>query len=120
MSSISCISEPEAAAVYTLGAIQPNILRLHDNFVVCDAGGGTVDLITYKVTKLSPLVVEESVVGSGGLCGSTYLNRRYVRMCVVSGDLGIANEERGAGLRNSLRTGSARKSWGGSARKQRR
>lgn len=76
MSSISCISEPEAAAVYTLSAIQPNILRLGDNFVVCDAGGGTVDLITYKVTKLAPLVVEESVVGSGGLCGSTYLNRR--------------------------------------------
>lgn len=85
MSSISCISEPEAAAVYTLGAIQPNILRLGDNFVVCDAGGGTVDLITYEVTKLEPLAVEESVVGSGGLCGSTYLNRRYARTCIVLG-----------------------------------
>lgn len=64
--------------MYTLTAIQPNILKLNDNFVVCDAGGGTVDLITYKVTQLSPLQVEESVVGSGGLCGSTYLNRRSV------------------------------------------
>ncbi|RPB17681.1 actin-like ATPase domain-containing protein [Morchella conica CCBAS932] len=77
MTRISCISEPEAAAIYTLSAIQPNNLRLGDNFVVCDAGGGTVDLITYKVTQLDPLQVEESAVGDGGLCGSTYLNRRF-------------------------------------------
>lgn len=32
------ISEPEAAAVYTLKAIQPNHLRIGDNFIVCDAG----------------------------------------------------------------------------------
>jgi len=41
------ISEPEAAAVYTLQAIQPNYLKVGDNFVVVDAGGGTVDLISY-------------------------------------------------------------------------
>lgn len=39
---IRLISEPEAAAVYTLKAIQPNSLSVGDNFVVCDAGGGTV------------------------------------------------------------------------------
>jgi molecular chaperone DnaK (HSP70) len=39
---IRLISEPEAAAVYTLKAIQPNGLNVGDNFVVCDAGGGTV------------------------------------------------------------------------------
>lgn len=39
MSRISCISEPEAAAIYTLSAIQPNSLQIDDNFVVCDAGG---------------------------------------------------------------------------------
>jgi hypothetical protein len=32
------ISEPEAAAVYTLKAIQPNHLSVDDNFIVCDAG----------------------------------------------------------------------------------
>lgn len=37
------ISEPEAAAVYTLKAIQPNHLNIGDNFIVCDAGGGTVE-----------------------------------------------------------------------------
>lgn len=42
-SEIQMISEPEAAAVYTLKAIQPNHLSVGDNFVVCDAGGGTVE-----------------------------------------------------------------------------
>lgn len=71
------ISEPEAAAVYTLKAIQPNHLKVGDNFIVCDAGGGTVDLISYKIIQLSPLRVEESAVGTGGLCGSTFLNYRF-------------------------------------------
>lgn len=35
---LKLISEPEAAAVYTLKAIQPNHLTVGDNFVVCDAG----------------------------------------------------------------------------------
>lgn len=35
---LKLISEPEAAAVYTLKAIQPNHLKVGDNFIVCDAG----------------------------------------------------------------------------------
>ncbi|WZH48172.1 Hsp70 family heat shock protein [Fusarium acuminatum] len=65
-SEIQMISEPEAAAVYTLKAIQPNHLNVGDNFIVCDAGGGTVDLIAYKIISLKPLRVEESAVGTGG------------------------------------------------------
>jgi molecular chaperone DnaK (HSP70) len=75
--SLKIISEPEAAAVYTLKAIQPNHLQIGDNFIVCDAGGGTVDLIAYKITGLNPLRVEESAVGTGGLCGSAFLNYRF-------------------------------------------
>lgn len=44
-SEIQMVSEPEAAAVYTLKAIQPNHLSVGDNFVVCDAGGGTVESV---------------------------------------------------------------------------
>ncbi|KAI0162396.1 hypothetical protein BJ166DRAFT_266467 [Pestalotiopsis sp. NC0098] len=76
-SDIQMISEPEAAAVYTLRAIQPNHLNVGDNFIVCDAGGGTVDLIAYKIISLKPLRVEESAVGTGGLCGSAFLNYRF-------------------------------------------
>ncbi|TEY58654.1 hypothetical protein BOTCAL_0204g00110 [Botryotinia calthae] len=80
-SAIQMISEPEAAAVYTLKAIQPNHLQAGDNFVVCDAGGGTVDLIAYKIISLKPLQVEESAVGTGGLCGSAFLNYRFEEHC---------------------------------------
>ncbi|KAF2858139.1 putative hsp70 family protein [Piedraia hortae CBS 480.64] len=74
---LKLISEPEAAAVYTLKTVQPGQLQVGDNFVVCDAGGGTVDLIAYRITSVNPLKVAESVVGTGGLCGSAFLNYRF-------------------------------------------
>ncbi|KAI7459930.1 actin-like ATPase domain-containing protein [Hortaea werneckii] len=76
-SDIMVISEPEAAAVYALQAIQPNDLKVGHNFVVIDAGGGTVDLITYSITQLTPLRLEEVVRGSGGCCGAASLNVRF-------------------------------------------
>jgi hypothetical protein len=36
-----------------------------------------VDLIAYKIIQLNPLRVEESAVGTGGLCGSAFLNYRF-------------------------------------------
>lgn len=45
--------------------------------MVCDAGGGTVDLIAYKVKSIAPLRIEESAVGTGALCGSAFLNYRF-------------------------------------------
>jgi hypothetical protein len=56
-SEIQVISEPEAAAVHNLQAIQRNYLSTGDNLVVCDAGGGTVDMIAYKIITLKPLRV---------------------------------------------------------------
>lgn len=32
---------------------------------MCDAGGGTVDLISYKVESLKPLKIRECVIGDG-------------------------------------------------------
>ncbi|XXG97023.1 Aquaporin-1 [Hypoxylon texense] len=90
-SEIQMVSEPEAAAVYTLKAIQPNHLSVGDNFIVCDAGGGTVDLIAYKIISLKPLRVEESAVGTGGLCGSAFLNYRFEEH--VKGRLGHSRFE---------------------------
>lgn len=41
-------------------------LSVGDAFVVCDAGGGTVDLISYEVTERSPkLQLKELVPGKG-------------------------------------------------------
>ena len=75
--NIGMISEPEAAAVYTLQAIQPNHLKIGHNFVVIDAGGGTVDLISYSIKQLKPLRLEELAKGSGGFCGAAFLNLRF-------------------------------------------
>ncbi|RFU34294.1 hypothetical protein B7463_g2070, partial [Scytalidium lignicola] len=77
-SKILLVSEPEAAAIYSLHGLDPHGLNVGDSFVLCDAGGGTVDLISYTITDLYPMLkVKEAAAGTGGLCGSTFLNRRF-------------------------------------------
>ncbi|KAK8078892.1 hypothetical protein PG994_002699 [Apiospora phragmitis] len=78
--TLSFVPEPEAAALATLNdpgrRFQPN-----DVFVACDAGGGTVDLITYKIGSAKPLQLAEAVEGSGGLCGGTFVDESFERLC---------------------------------------
>ncbi|RCI08728.1 hypothetical protein L249_4681 [Ophiocordyceps polyrhachis-furcata BCC 54312] len=76
---IQLISEPEAAALYTLKQLSPSVLQRGRKFVVCDAGGGTVDLISYEVTRVEKLEVKEVTEGTGGRCGSSMLNKRFRR-----------------------------------------
>lgn len=71
------ITEPEGAAEYALRSLRPNTLKEGDCFTVCDAGGGTVDLITYTISSLQPLQLQEVAVGTGALCGAVYLDRRF-------------------------------------------
>ncbi|KAI2626431.1 actin-like ATPase domain-containing protein [Hypoxylon sp. NC1633] len=74
---VTLIKEPEAAALYTLH-LHERALNVGDAFLVCDAGGGTVDLITYEITSLAPaLELAEVVPGSGGMAGSLGLNKRF-------------------------------------------
>ncbi|MCJ1452970.1 hypothetical protein MMC28_003315 [Mycoblastus sanguinarius] len=77
-SKVHMISEPEAAAMYALHEMDTLNLEIGDSFVLCDAGGGTVDLITYTVSALKPLLkVTEASPGTGALCGGSFLNRRF-------------------------------------------
>lgn len=77
-SDIRIISEPEAAAIYALDAMDPHELHIGDTFVLCDAGGGTVDLISYTVSSLKPILkLDEAAPGTGACCGSTFLNRNF-------------------------------------------
>jgi serine/threonine-protein kinase ATR len=69
----------EAAAIYTLKNLSPGSLGVGKKFVVCDAGGGTVDLITYEIMRLNKLEVKEMTEGTGGKCGSSMLNQRFRR-----------------------------------------
>lgn len=89
--SLQIISEPEAAAIYALHAMDPHSIKIGDTFVLCDAGGGTVDLISYTVSALKPILqVEEAATGTGRICGSTFLNRIFQKH--ISEKLGL-NEE---------------------------
>lgn len=45
------ITEPEAAAVHCAHLTDLHMLKPSQNFIVCDAGGGTVDLAVYKVCQ---------------------------------------------------------------------
>ncbi|MCJ1404053.1 hypothetical protein MMC11_007277 [Xylographa trunciseda] len=75
---LTMITEPEAAATYALDAMNPHHLKVGSVFVLVDAGGGTVDLISYKVIALKPILkVKEAAPGTGALCGSTYINRLF-------------------------------------------
>ncbi|KAI1423137.1 hypothetical protein F5Y12DRAFT_759014 [Xylaria sp. FL1777] len=76
--TLSFISEPEAAAIATLPELENRgDLQSGDSFVVLDAGGGTVDIISYKMNKLEPLSVSECVEGEGALCGGTFLDKEF-------------------------------------------
>ncbi|KAH8663252.1 hypothetical protein BGZ61DRAFT_431957 [Ilyonectria robusta] len=77
LSPIHLIKEPEAAALWTAKKMDRRLER-NDSFVVCDAGGGTVDLISYQVEAALPrLQVKELVPGTGGMAGSLGLNKRF-------------------------------------------
>ena len=76
-------TEPEAAAIYTINSMRQSVydnnLKVGDGFIMCDMGGGTVDLISYKVAKLEPTWVEEITVGSGNQCGGSFVDRTFLQ-----------------------------------------
>lgn len=76
-------TEPEAAALYTIktlrGTSQDTKLAVGDGFIVCDMGGGTVDLIAYRVASVQPTVIEEATVGNGAQCGGSFIDRAFLQ-----------------------------------------
>ncbi|KAI1065452.1 hypothetical protein LB507_000129 [Fusarium sp. FIESC RH6] len=75
------ITEPEAAALATIKDLcKRSNIKVGDTIVVCDAGGGTVDLISYVFESTSPLVIKECVKGDGGLCGGVFLDEAFVKL----------------------------------------
>jgi hypothetical protein len=91
---LKIITEPEAAAVHCAHLTDLHRLRPSQNFVVCDAGGGTVDLAVYKVKvpsktesmvltifqiigQTTDLEIAEIAARSGANCGSLFLDLRF-------------------------------------------
>ncbi|KAF2118052.1 hypothetical protein BDV96DRAFT_571307 [Lophiotrema nucula] len=74
-------SEPEAAFICASKSIPERYLMVGKRILVLDAGGGTVDIVTYKVREVQPhLKVEENLVPNGGKCGSVFINRVFEKM----------------------------------------
>lgn len=82
---LTFVSEPEAAALSTL-LEQGSGVRSGNVYVICDAGGGTVDLISYEVKSTKPMVLQEAVEGTGGLCGGVFIDQTFEHM--IKGRLG--------------------------------
>ncbi|KAJ6476249.1 actin-like ATPase domain-containing protein [Mycena sanguinolenta] len=75
---LKIITEPEAAAVHCAHLTDLYRLRPSQNFIVCDAGGGTVDLAVYKIIgDLAHLEIAEIAARSGASCGSLFLDLRF-------------------------------------------
>ncbi|KAL7934660.1 actin-like ATPase domain-containing protein [Trichoderma chlorosporum] len=84
MDSIRLISEPEAAAHM---ALKTSIHRFKDfvkprtGVLICDCGGGTVDLTSYEIERTEPtLILRETAVGVAGKCGGTYVDRNLLKL----------------------------------------
>ncbi|KAF8969750.1 hypothetical protein BGZ46_010637 [Entomortierella lignicola] len=71
------ISEPEAAALYCEKKCDQFSIGHGERFMICDAGGGTVDLIVFEVA-VGPQgrTLREVTRGSGHSCGSIFLDER--------------------------------------------
>ncbi|KAF9114567.1 hypothetical protein BGX30_006540, partial [Mortierella sp. GBA39] len=73
---LTLISEPEAAAMYCERKVDHFQLKDKDRFMICDAGGGTVDLIVFEVSEPpgKERHLKEVTRGHGASCGSTFLD----------------------------------------------
>ncbi|KAI1737444.1 hypothetical protein F4680DRAFT_214502 [Xylaria scruposa] len=77
---IRLATEPEACAQYIMNSKDVDNLRKDDCFIVVDAGGGTVDLVSYKVSVVSPNFVPIRVTDvSSGRHGATNIDRYFLK-----------------------------------------
>ncbi|KAK0617593.1 hypothetical protein B0T14DRAFT_569083 [Immersiella caudata] len=65
------VTEPEACARYTI----------KECFIVVDGGGGTVDVVSYQVTGLSPNITMRKVSEEASdPCGSTFIDKQFMEV----------------------------------------
>ncbi|KIM98784.1 hypothetical protein OIDMADRAFT_181289 [Oidiodendron maius Zn] len=75
------VAESEAAATYALEDRKSlSQMTKGDSFLLLDCGGGTVDAVTYKLTRDDPVRMEEVVGPDGMSCGSSLLNENYRKL----------------------------------------
>ncbi|GJE96026.1 heat shock protein 70 family protein [Phanerochaete sordida] len=74
---IHFVSEGEASLLYCVdNGLAASVIRDGVSVMVIDAGGGTIDISTYKFVKTHPMTVEEIAPANCVLQGSTRVNIR--------------------------------------------
>ncbi|KAL2679377.1 hypothetical protein Neosp_010151 [[Neocosmospora] mangrovei] len=112
------VPEPEACALFTVQQLirnkedslipvscpvpqeyyMINVPCQGECFVICDAGGGTVDLATYRIDKINPLEISRVAPGTGAYCGATLIDRAFIRwLKSITTNLDILDDEVGTG-----------------------
>ena len=95
---LQVMTEAQAASIYCVAGLGPRSMRDGQHFLVCDAGGGTVDIAVHKVItsdfqnlrtvnqvvvdRLANDIVEVSFQ-TGGKCGSLFLDLRFEKLITV-------------------------------------
>ncbi|KAG0019849.1 Heat shock 70 kDa protein 12A [Entomortierella chlamydospora] len=80
---LTLVSEPEAAALYCEKACKQYDLGHGDRFMICDAGGGTVDLIVYEISSTSQgRRLSEVTKGHGATCGSMFIDLNFGNLLI--------------------------------------
>ncbi|KAF7293261.1 hypothetical protein HMN09_01204500 [Mycena chlorophos] len=75
-SRIRFVTEAEAAVHCVSKQLNPSVrdwLKVDTNLIICDAGGGTVDITAYRVAATKPLRLEETVASQCHLAGAVYI-----------------------------------------------
>ncbi|KAF0638040.1 hypothetical protein FPSE5266_00075 [Fusarium pseudograminearum] len=79
--TVCFISEPQAAALATMHDFRDtSTVKAGDTMVICDAGGGTVDLISCVVESTYPFVVKKWDGSEGKLCGGVFLDEEFLEL----------------------------------------
>ncbi|KAK0724594.1 hypothetical protein B0H67DRAFT_598148 [Lasiosphaeris hirsuta] len=83
--SIHLIREPEAAAIASIRSMNSRgshpLIKPGNGVLVCDCGGGTVDLASYQIQTVYPrLSLKQACVSKGGKCGSTTIDRAFYKL----------------------------------------
>ena len=77
--NIKLLSEPEAAAIWGLKKqVKKGRLGNGDCVIICDAGGGTVDVVAYQLHSPNPLSLDQVTVSQGDFCGSQFVNQEFM------------------------------------------
>ncbi|KAG0603397.1 hypothetical protein M758_10G090700 [Ceratodon purpureus] len=74
------VLEPEAASFHCQRVMGELTLQAGDKLVVADIGGGTSDIVAQEVVSVGEggYRVKEVTMSSGGLCGGTYVDSRFI------------------------------------------